>query len=314
MSRPIHIIAILCLVFPLLTEAQDTRAPRDRENMVNRGELVQPPQRDAAPLLYALPELGTAGAQELEIRIIQAKYWLVREIVALPAGTADGAVIDVLYTHPAELNRMREIESTTPGSLRFLAMIGERVLTDEPFAEIEARGTMLTVDSAVGEIRTIEGRKSPRLRLGAQSKDPVCAEYCDAQLASCLDWADPRGSDANLCYSWHWSCWSQCGDIPDPCVEPKSTSTYTTNTLVSTSIVGSLCAKPSFPPNATNKYYNQQYRTYRIDTYTRTTHCDDSYTDTLTGTTYGNILCWVPTIYSCGPTYNGPPSPSCPLY
>ena len=315
MTRSIRFIAALCLVLPLTAAAfagDRELAPRDREKLEDRRSLVQPVQpvqREAAPLLYALPALGTSEAQLLEIRIVQAKYWLVRETISLPAGTSAEAVVDVLFTHPAELIRLREIETSKPGSLRFMAMIGERVLTDEPFAEIEARGKLLSPDSAVGEIHTIEARKSPRLRIGAEYKDPVCAEQCDAALASCLDWADPRGSDANLCYSWHWSCWSQCGDLPDPCTEPKSTSTWTANTLVSSTYIGSVCASTYF---SGNKYYDRYSRYYQIRHYTRTVHCDDSYTDTLTSTSYETIYCWSPTFYSCPFPVGGTPSPSCP--
>ena len=310
MTRIFRFLAALCLVLPLSATAalagQIAPRDRDRDQLADRQPVAEPIQRDAAPLLYALPELGAGEAPLLEIRIVQAKYWLVREIVAIPAGASD-AVIDVLFTHPAELFRLREIEASRPGSLRFMAMIGERVLTDEPFAEIEARGTMLSLESAVGEIRTVEARQSPRLRLGAEYKDPVCAEQCDTMLASCLDWADPRGSDANICYSWHWSCWSQCGDLPDPCIEPKSTSTYTTKTLVSAFVISSVCAPTFFGP----KYWNHYGRSHRIDTYTRTVHCDNSYTDTLTGTTSVFEACWLPSSQSCPSIVQGQPSPVC---
>ena len=308
MTRSVRFIAALCLILPFTTAAfaGDMLASAGREKLADRRLPVEPTQREAAPLLYALPALGAGEGQLLEIRIVQAKYWLVREIVSVPAGASE-AVVDVLFTHPAELTRLREIEASTPGSLRFMAMIGERVLTDEPFAEIEARGTMLSLDSSVGEIRTVEARKSPRLRISAEYKDPVCAEQCDAALASCLDWADPRGSDANLCYSWHWSCWSQCGDLPDPCIEPKSTSTYTTTTVVSSFVIGSVCAPTFFGP----RYWNQYGRTVRTDTYTRTVHCDNSYTDTLTNTTSAFGACWSPSSQSCGAITQGQPSPVC---
>lgn len=307
MTRSIRFLAALCLILPFTPAAfaGDLLASAGREKLSDR-RLAEPPPREAAPLLYALPALGAGEEQLLEIRFVQAKYWLVREVVAIPAGTPD-AVIDVLATHPAELTRLRGIEASAPGSLRFMAMIGERVLTDETFAEIEGRGTMLPPQSAVGEIRTVEARQSPRLRISAEYKDPVCAEQCDAALASCLDWADPRGSDANLCYSWHWSCWSQCGDLPDPCIEPKSTSTYTTKTVVSSLVISSVCAPTFFGP----KYWNQYGRGVRTDTYTRTVHCDNSYTDTLTNSTSAFEACWSPTSQSCPAITQGQPSPVC---
>ena len=311
MTRSIRFIAALCLVLPLTTAAFAGEMLAPRERLADRRSPAEPNQRAALPLLYALPALGSGEAQLLEIRIVQTKYWLVREIVSIPAGTPAGAVVDVLFTHPAELTRLREIETTMPGGLRFMAMIGQHVLTDEPFAEIEARGATLSLDAAVGEIRTVEARKSPRLRIVTQSKDPICAEQCDTALASCLEWADPRGSDANLCYSWHWSCWSQCGDIPDPCTEPKSTSTYTTNTLLVSSYIGSVCAPVFWPPNSGNKYWDHYSRLYRVDHYTRTVHCDDSYTDTLTNSTSAYATCWSPTFYSCGFAVGGQPSPVC---
>ena len=299
MTRSFRFIAALCLVLPLTTAAfaSDMLTSPGREKLADRREAAQPKEREAAPLLYALPALGAAEAQLLEIRIIQAKYWLVRETVSIPAGTPD-AVIDVLFTHPAELTRLRAIETSAPGSLRFMAMIGERVLTDEPFAEIEARGTMLTPDTVVGEIRTVEARKSPKLRVATESKDPVCTEPCDVMLASCLEWADPRGSDANQCYSWHYSCSIPCGDVPDPCTEPKSTSTYSVTTLTASSLIGSVCAPTFFGPSTGTTTAGVTGSTITRARSIATTAIPIR----LTSTTTGFTACWLPSNVSCHPS------------
>jgi hypothetical protein len=160
-------------------------------------------KREAAPLLYLLPDLGTGENVAMEIRIVQGKRQLVREVVALPAGVPAGAAVDVLFTHPDELKRLRAIEAKTPGSLRFIALAGGRVVTDEPFANIEASGAKLSTEAAIGEIREIEARPAARKPLArALGKDPDCTYWCDVQQNSCLEWCDPRGDSCTQCYTW----------------------------------------------------------------------------------------------------------------
>lgn len=289
---------VLSLALCTTLFAQDQKERTRPEAPVERAASLQ---REAAPLLYALPVLG-ANAATLEIRVLQGKRELVSELVQLPEHVTFGAAIDVLATHPEQLNRLRSIESETPGSLRFLSRVGDRILTDESFATIEAAGSGLSVDSAIGQVTQVQVRATPKLRIQATGigKDPACADQCDAQLAACLDWCDPRGDSCNQCYSWHYSCWSQCGNV---CYEPKSESDYTVKTQTGALVSGSTCHIWTW-----TKYF----RTFEIDHFHRVTHCDDSYTDTFTGTTYTSDFCYINTHNSCTPsTGSSNPSPQC---
>ncbi|MBV9492653.1 MAG: hypothetical protein JOZ54_00265 [Acidobacteria bacterium] len=289
---------ILSLALCTTLFAQDQKERTRPEAPIERTAALQ---RDAAPLMYALPTLG-ANAATLEIRILQGKRQLVSELVKLPEHVTFGAAVDVLVTHPDQLNRLRSIESETPGSLRFISRVDGRVLTDEPFANIEAASAGLSVESAIGQATQVEVRATPKLRIQANGigKDPACAEQCDAQLAACLDWCDPRGDSCNQCYSWHYSCWSLCDNV---CYEPKAESDYTIKAQINAVANGNTCHIWT---------YTKYFRTYEIDHFHRVTHCDDSYTDTFTGTTYTTDLCYVNTHNSCSPsTAASVPSPQC---
>ncbi|HEV7921611.1 MAG TPA: hypothetical protein VGR02_12555 [Thermoanaerobaculia bacterium] len=265
-----------------------------------------PKQREAAPLLYLLPSLGTHGNVAMEIRILQGKRQLVREAVALPADVADGAAVDVLFTHPAELTRLRTLETATPGSLRFIALVQGRVVTDEPFAAIEAGGAKLSPEAAVGEIREVEVRAVRKPLVRALGKDPDCTYWCDVQQNSCLEWCDPRGDSCNQCYTWYNDCWSQCGDV---CSD--ATTTYTTYTPTSTTNLGWRCVANSYPAPI-GKRWDRVTVTYVVTNYQRTQHCDGNYTDTPTGSYNTTMTCWKRTNINCGPSDMLPDSNICP--
>ncbi len=269
-----------------------------------------PKERQAAPLLYLLPALDTHEKSVMEIRVLQGKRQLVREVVALPANVVDGAAVDVLFTHPEELQRLRSIEAETPNSLRFIALAGGHVVTDKAFASVDQAGAKLSPEAAVGEIREIEVRAAPKLRVRAAGigKDPACTDQCDVMLNSCLEWCDPRGDSCTQCYIWYNDCWSQCGDV---CIEPKSTSTYTTYTPVTSTNLGTRCVANSYPA-AFGKTWNRLTVTYTVTTYQRTVHCDDSYTDTPTSSYNTTMTCWQPTNVNCGPSDMLPASDICP--
>lgn len=296
-----RISAVICAV--LLTAAAFGAEQKERTRPDEPFNREGSRQREVAPLLYALPALSTNDIAKLEIRIVQVKYQLVRETLTLPASVPAGAAVDVLFTHAEELTRLRAIEANKPGSLRFIALIDGRVVTDEPFANIEAAGKALSLEAAVGRIDEIEVRPTPKPRVRALYKDPACADQCETALNSCLDWCDPRGDSCNQCWSWHWSCWSQCGDLPDPCTEPKSTSTYTTTTY------------DSSVPYGTGCYLGKQWTYYSnrflVSTYQRTEHCDGSHTDSFIGSYYTYNSCWVNTGYSCYGGSGYAPSPQC---
>lgn len=264
-------------------------------------------KREAAPLLYLLPDLGTGENVAMEIRIVQGKRQLVREVVALPAGVPAGAAVDVLFTHPDELKRLRAIEAKTPGSLRFIALAGGRVVTDEPFANVEASGAKLSTEAAIGEIREIEARPAARKPLArALGKDPDCTYWCDVQQNSCLEWCDPRGDSCTQCYTWYNDCWNQCGDV---CSDAYSN--YTTYTPTSTTDLGSRCVANSYPAPF-GKRWDRVTVTYTVTNYQRTTHCDGSYTDTPTGSYNTTMTCWKKTNINCGPSDMLPDTGICP--
>ena len=254
-----------------------------------------PKQREAAPLLYVLPSLGTKEHAAMEIHILQGKRLLIREVVSLPAGTAGGAVVDVLFTHPSEIQRLRTIEAQTPGSLRFLSFIEGRVITDEPFAAIEAQGAKASLQEAVGEVSEVEVKATPRLRVRANDfyEDDPCWQHCNVQYASCLDWCDPRGDSCTQCEIWYHDCYIECPS--PPCSDPVSVSTYTNYSAV------------------TAYWYGQQscvagqrwdYITvhYLVTVYQRTEHCDGSHTDVFSYSYYQDVACWTNTHISCYPT------------
>ncbi|HKO56686.1 MAG TPA: hypothetical protein VJ276_12480 [Thermoanaerobaculia bacterium] len=294
-----RIPAAICLVLLAATAFAAEQKERSRPDVAfNRDTTAQ---REVAPLLFALPELNTNDTSILELRVFQVKHQLIRQTVALPAHVPAGAAVDVLFTHPDELTRLRTIESETPG-LRFIALLDGRVIADEPFASIEKRGKTLSLDAAIGQVQEVEVRavKKPLVKAETIIKDPECMSWCDQQLAQCLDWCDPRGSDCNLCYTWYHDCSVPC---PDVCVEPKSTSTYNNVTLVSATPFGNGCYRGEVWTHWSNHYL--------VSVYQRTTHCDNSYTDTFQYSYYQDTDCWINTHSFCTGGYAFLPPNQC---
>lgn len=278
------------------------------------GELAKPKemisrvvkQREVAPLLYVLPSLGTSGRANMEIRILQGKHLLIREVVKLPAGVAAGAAVDVLFTHPDEIKKLRTIEAETPGSLRFISLIEERVITDEPFAAIEAGGAKAALASAVGEIAEVEVKAPPRLRVRANDfyEDDPCWQQCNVSYQSCLEWCDPRGDSCTLCEIWYHDCYIECPSPPASCSEPKSTSTVTSRTPVAAYWAGQSACVFGWE-------WDYDAVTYQITIYQRTEHCDGSHTDVAISSYYQTIYCWYQTFYSCYPNTATSVFPQC---
>jgi hypothetical protein len=298
MTRRIPIVCAALLFAAAAFGAEQKERTRPEQPVVR--EAVS--EREAAPLLYALPSLKTNDVATLELRVFQGKYQLIGAKVTLPASVPDGAAVDVLYTHPHELQRLRGIEAETPGKLRFIALIDGRVVADEPFANIEARGKALSLDAAVGQVEWVQSREAPKPRAKADYiiKDPECMSWCDQNLAQCLDWCDPRGSDCNLCYTWYHDCSIPCADI---CVDPKSESNYVVDTLRQAYVLNTVC-----------RIWTWQYwaKYWEHATWHRVTNCDNSYTDTYVSSTYEWKDCWVNTHVNCSPSnYYSLPSPEC---
>jgi hypothetical protein len=138
--------------------------------------------------------------------------------------------------------------------------------------------------------------------------DPECTVWCDIQFNSCMEWCDPRGSDCNLCYTWYHDCTAPC---PLICFDPKSVTTYNSLTLVSSSPGISSC-RALFHPSSSGTWWQLNSNLYLVNTYTRTTNCDDSFTDTWTSSSYTTANCWSWTPYTCGPSQGNYPFPTCP--
>lgn len=270
-------------------------------------------QRVEAPLLFALPAARSfPEAAKLQIRIGQGKAMLVRETVMVPAHAAPDATIDVLATHPDELKRLRSLEAARPGSIRFIAIIGEEVIADEPLSQLESASKSLSTDAAVGAVQEIESHPERKLQPKPAGLyiDPGCQEYCDEQYNSCLDWCDPRGDSCTLCYTWYNDCTIQC---PIDCSEPRSVSTYTTNTLIGSTSSATSCRANTFGSHSGQLWSYVTYQ-YQVTTYQRTMHCDGSYTDVSTGSTTTSGSCWQQTSISCSSLSTlpyGPPYPAC---
>ncbi len=278
-------------------------SPDDRVKPQLGGHFRRPAsmQREVAPLLYLLPSLETKEPATMEIRILQGKRQLISEVVKLPGSVADGATIDVLFTHPSELKRLRAIEALQPGSLRFLALVAGRAVTDKPFASIEAQGAKLSIDTAVGEISEIDSRPAAKPRAGTLFVHALdqCTDDCDAQYMSCLDWCDERSNSCYQCWLDYQSCSSNC---QPSCTEPKSTSDYSTSTFTNVSYYGYDTCYALYSTNAPTEW-QEFYVTRQVTTYHRVVHCDNSYTDTQTGQSSTSYWCWYDTGNACT-TYN----------
>src|SRR5215212_3008486 len=289
MTRFLRLTAALCT----LTLAASAFAGE----LAKPGEKIGTPfkkDRDVAPLFYVLPALDTKEAAIMDIRIFQGKRELVRETVGLPADIRSGAAVDVLFTHPEEVKRLRAIEAHTPGSLRFLSFIDGRLITDEPFAAIEARGAKTTLDAAIGQVSEVEVKATPKLRVSAADEDP-CWEHCNVQYASCLDWCDPRGDSCTQCEVWYHDCWIECPAPVVPCSEPKSVSYYDVYTQQSAMWYGQASC-------VAGQQWDYITIKYLVTDYQRTEHCDGSHTDTWVGSHYEYVSCWANTHYYCYPT------------
>jgi hypothetical protein len=290
MSKLPRFVAVLCVVLSVAGAAfADELMPTEQKGRWQ-------PARQDAPLLYLLPSLGTQDPVTMEIRVFDGKRQFITEVVKLPGLLPAGATIDVLVTHEKELAQLRAIEAERPGSLRFIALVEGRVVTDEPFAAIEKRAKDLSPRSAVGEVFEVKVRPEPELSLRTLD---ACTENCDYQYQECYARCDERGDSCARCSDDYNNCLRYC---PQPCTEPKSVSSYTIWVPTNYAYFGQKGCFSAFHPTTWGREYEYRYVYYSVRTYQRTTHCNGSYTDTLTGqyTTAG--WCWWETFWSCSPT------------
>jgi hypothetical protein len=251
------------------------------------------PQESIAQLLYALPPTIDAESDLIELRIVQRNVALITETIALPFEGRENASISVLRTHADELKRLRSIEAENAGSLRFIASVDGRVITDAPFAAMDELSAAQSVGSIIGEARSVSSRPAAKLRAQSQAREPSCVANCDQQYSQCLEWCDPRGSECSLCYGWYNDCLYSC---PQVCSEPKSVSTYNVRVPQSSTLVSTSCLKQGI--NAPTRWERRSVVSI-VYTYQRTQHCDGSYTDVLTGSQYETKTCWYYTLTPC---------------
>ncbi|HEX7152998.1 MAG TPA: hypothetical protein VF618_16030 [Thermoanaerobaculia bacterium] len=308
MAKKLRFMAALCALVSLTAGAFAEQRQRGEEPLPGKGTVPEiKKERDAAPLLYALPAIEANETDFLEIRIVEGKHTLVREKIGLPLSIPEGATIDVLYSHPQELTKYRALEAAKPGALRFVAIAAGRLLTDEPFAAIDQKSAQLSVASAIGEIREIKvsGPLKTRTQVEGVVKEPYCQARCDADLDQCLNyWCDPRGDSCSLCYIWYNDCVMMC---PDICVDPRSVTTYTTRTVQNVYFYSSACHYGF----GGGERWDQVSVTYVHNRWERTTNCDGSYTDRWLGSYTSSNLCWSNSGQRCSFPSGSPGFPRC---
>lgn len=283
MIRSIRSVASLCLLISTTLFAAE-RVQLDEK----------PGERRVRPLLIALPSLETNDQSLVEIRILRGRERVIQQTLMIPPGTPEGAVIDVLFTHPTELRQLRE----EAANLQVIVRANGRLIIDEPFVAIDARGSRLSPADAIGDLREVKTYPKLAKRVAAQGMyyDPYCMDYCDTQYNSCLQWCDPRGDSCTQCEIWYHDCYTQC---PILCEDPKNVSTYTVQTPVSYTQILTQCVRNYQGPAEIGHTWIQYSTVIRTDTYQRTEYCNGSYTDTLTSTSYNTITCWKPTTQLC---------------
>lgn len=309
MGKRVRFVAVLCALVSLTAGAFAQRSQRTEDPLPGEKNPVPADvrqRREAAPLLYVLPDLQSNDAVELELKVVQGNHTYARQLVIIPPYAPAGASVDVLATHAKELLNLRQIESEKPGSLRFIARAGERLLTDQPFAALDAQSATLGVETAIGILVSVSIDPAPRTRVQAQGlyRDPTCMSWCDSQFNSCMEWCDPRGSECNLCYTWYNDCSLQC---PMVCEDPKSVTQHETRTVTSIWTYNSACHSGFFGPER----WNYANITYRVSRWERTTNCDDSYTDRFLYSYDTSQTCWYNTYNYCPVPFGSPGFPRC---
>lgn len=264
-------------------------------------------ERTVAPMFYVLPDLGNTAEAVMELRISNAKRTLVRQTIVLPARLPENARIDVLFTHANELQHLRTLDKNSPETIRFVAEVNGRVVTDAFFADVDSYGASLSEGSSVGTVRGVEVKLVDPRRIQAQGNDPECLAECDRLFQECIDRCDPRGDSCSRCTDDYNACAWYC---PDVCTEPKSVSNYTVWTPTNWAWYGTdACRSPSY--QSTGNVWWEIYVWYTVTTYQRTEHCDGSYTDTQVGQYNTNGWCWAEQWDSCNNAQGGTPFPVC---
>jgi hypothetical protein len=221
------------------------------------------------------------------------KATLVKETIELPSELSKGAVVAVLGSHAKELERLRRMEASRPGSLRLAVRLGDRLVDELAWKDLEERQAKWAAVSAspVGFTRQVDvilgGAFGSLSRKGYEAgRDPACVQQCDDERSFCYtDRCDPRGS-CQFCEEYYDDCVISC---PEVCVDPKRVYNYQTSTYAGSSYSpGSQCFIGSF----FDDLYRLREDDYLVRTYERTEYCNGSYSDRLVGQQYQGYLCW----------------------
>lgn len=135
--------------------------------------------------------------------------------------------------------------------------------------------------------------------------EPYCAERCQQDLDSCLEWCDPRGDSCTLCYTWYNDCFIQC---PTVCEDPKEVKTYTTQTAVGYQYTGVGGCYQSLFGGSFN--YWQTQNTIKNTQYRKTTYCNGTSTTEEVSYWYTYLYCFQKGA-SCPLPYSGTMYQSC---
>jgi hypothetical protein len=125
----------------------------------------------------------------------------------------------------------------------------------------------------------------------AQYAPDDCNTVCD-QYGDCGDFCNVCDIPAyDTCYSWSPTT---CGEAPRRCGECRTISTWSDTTVMSDTLVGSLCAD-----YGGTAWVTQQHSQYIRTRNYQQTECGGVYTTELVSTSYAYKTCFVRTSYNC---------------
>jgi|GEM_PF-2267225 len=244
------------------------------------------------PLLFSLPDgLPADHASVLKVEIRANDKPVVRQEIELPAGLADGGVVELVAEPVNQRELLEKLEAANPGSVWIDLSLDGQLLEEISLSNLEQETATLTppADLPVGTPRRLDvlvGTRPNRLATKSyeDGRDPECVQHCDDERYDCyVNRCDPRGS-CEYCETYYDDCVLSC----PVCPTTKDTSTTTILGISYYNQYG--CFLGFFA--GTGAVHQLAYRTLRLRVWRTVTQCDGSSTTTLiTDTTYSEI-CW----------------------
>jgi hypothetical protein len=312
-SCPAFVRSILRLALFLVVTLTTVTGFAEAPTPAFQRDFLQAEGVQSAPLLYQLPPLGTSDASSLlEIELVGGSGTAVRQTIELPAYLPQGASVAVLGDHPAELERLRELNTSTPGSIAVRVWLGGKLLDARSLDEVEeaTRRSASRDLPVVGITRKIDVPVDGGLRrITAQAyedgRDPLCVQQCDDERYFCYtEICDPRGS-CEFCEDNYDSCVLSCPICP-------TTREYTTVTVLSLSYFNSFRCFQGFGTFGEGRVHQLISRTLRSRRWREVRQCDGSTTTTLLSTNTWSETCWDQYNTYCSPwEHNYTPYPTC---